>query len=302
MYRMHWLIFGSKGWIGQAIVEILQKANQNVTASNIHFSSFDDLQNLILTLQPDRIICCVGRTYGPGFTTIDYLEQPGKLTENLESNLMLPVWIAQASTIPLLYFGTGCIYEYDEEHSMDSENGFTEEDEPNFTGSSYSAVKRITDKIMSNFPHVINARIRMPISEDYHTRDFITKLLHYKKITSIPNSMSVLSDILPALVGCLFEGKRFGSINAVNPGVMDHDTILKLHEKITGKEHTYILESLESQNMRLASRRSNNRLSAVKLQAWVSSLSPETLDRFHIRSPIPSLEESVKRVCEVRRK
>lgn len=299
---MHWLIFGSKGWIGQTIVKLLQGANQTITASDLHFSSFKDLQSLILAVQPDRIVCCVGRTYGPGFTTIDYLEQPGKLTENLESNLMLPVWIAQASIIPVLYFGTGCIYEYDEAHPMDSSKTFTEEDEPNFTGSSYSTVKRITDKIMGNFPHVINARIRMPISDDYHSRDFVSKLLSYNKITSIPNSMSVLSDILPALVACLYEGKHYGTVNAVNPGVMEHDTILKLHQSITGKEHNYILESVESQNKRLASRRSNNALSAEKLQTWVASLKEETKELFHVRAPIPSLEVSMTRVIQSRKK
>jgi 3,5-epimerase/4-reductase len=299
---MHWLLFGGNGWIGQAITKILRDAGERVTVSNLHFSSFQELKELVQCAEPDRIVCCVGRTYGPGFTTIDYLEQPGKLTENLESNLMLPIWIAQASIIPTLYFGTGCIYEYDEEHPLDSEKGFVETDEPNFTGSSYSTVKRITDKIMSNFPHVINARIRMPISDDYHPRDFLTKLLSYKKITSIPNSMSVLSDILPALLACLHEAKNYGAVNAVNPGVMDHDTMLRFHERLTGKEHEYMLESLEEQNKRLASRRSNNALSADKLQTWVSSLSKETCERFHVPVPIPTLQASVRRVILSRKK
>lgn len=298
---MHWLVFGSKGWIGSYVVTTLKNAGERVSEVNIHPNDFTQLKLIIQNINPDRIVCCIGRTYGPGFTTIDYLEQPGKLTENMESNLMVPVWIAQASYVPMLYFGTGCIYEYDEAHPIDSNVGFTETDDPNFVGSSYSAVKRITDKIITNFPHVINARIRMPISDTYHGRDFITKLLNYNKITSITNSMSVLSDILPALLGCLAEGKHFGTINAVNPGAMDHDTILKLHKEITGKPHEYTLETLESQNKRLLSRRSNNRLQADKLQEWVAELKSDTKERFHIKAPIPSLEESIKRVIESRK-
>lgn len=298
---MHWLIFGSKGWIGSYVVTILKDAGERVSEVNIHPTDFKQLKAIIDGINADRIVCCVGRTYGPGFTTIDYLEQPGKLTENLESNLMIPIWIAQATYVPMLYFGTGCIYEYDEAHPLESDKGFTEVEDPNFVGSSYSAVKRITDKIISNFPHVINARIRMPISDTYHARDFITKLLNYNKITSITNSMTVLSDILPALLGCLAEGKHFGTVNAVNPGALDHDTILQLHKEITGKPHDYTLESLESQNKRLLSRRSNNRLQADKLQEWVGELKSETKERYHINAPVPSLEDSIKRVLYSRK-
>lgn len=114
--------------------------------------------------------------------------------------------------------------------------------------------------------------------------------------------MSVLSDIIPALLASLYEGKHFGTVNAVNPGVMEHDTILKLHEAITGKEHKYILESVESQNMRLASRRSNNALSASKLQEWVSTLKKDTCDLFYVRVPIPDLQTSMERVIHSRKK
>lgn len=299
---MRWLIFGAKGWIGQQVYRLLESCGQEIFLFYDHINIFLQLKEIIHKINPDRIICCVGRTYGPGFTTIDYLEQAGKLTENLESNLMMPVWIAQATTIPILYFGTGCIYEYDASHPIDSDVGFREDEEPNFTGSSYSAVKRITDKMMSNFPHVINARIRMPIADNYHSRDFITKLLGYSKITSIPNSMTVLSDILPALLAFLYEAKNFGTVNSVNPGIIDHDTILKLHEENTGVKNNYTLEPLEEQNKRLASRRSNNHLDATKLQSWVSMLDENTRQLFGVPCPIPPIEESIRRVILTRRK
>lgn len=284
-YRhMKWLIFGAKGWIGQQVSDFLISFGEEVVKNGQHFSSFSNLKDYIDSIHPDRIVCAVGRTYGPGFTTIDYLEQQGKLTENLESNLLFPVWIAQAShSIPILYFGTGCIYEYDEEHTLDNHVGFTEEDEPNFVGSSYSAVKRITDKIMGQFPHVLNARIRMPISDKEHPRDFITKISNYTKITSIPNSMTVLSDILPILLAILFEAKEFGTLNAVNPGVLDHKSILSMLEKYTSKRLHYENESLEEQGKRLLSKRSNNQLSSKRIEQLVSSLEKKTCERFHIQ-------------------
>lgn len=37
----------------------------------------------------------------------------------------------------------------------------------------------------------------MPISDDLNPRNFITKILHYEKVVNIPNSMTVLTDLLP---------------------------------------------------------------------------------------------------------
>jgi dTDP-glucose 4,6-dehydratase len=293
---MKWCIFGSKGWIGSYLKELLISKGETVLEINQHFTSFKELQETVKNSEADRIICAVGRTYGGGIPTIDYLEQPGKLTENLESNLQIPVWIAQAAPkTPILYFGTGCIYEYTKDRAV-----FTEEDDPNFTGSAYSTVKRITDKIMGAFPNVMNARIRMPISDSYHPRDFITKLLNYSKITSIANSMTVLSDILPLLVAALEDGTLFGTINAVNPNAVDHEWILKNHQEITGHVHTYTLEPVEEQSKRLLSRRSNNTLDATKLQNWLELLPDELCQKYNLNFQIPLLQDSLLNILKGR--
>ena len=95
--------------------------------------------------------------------------------------------------------GTGCIFKYDENHSFESEeNGFKEEDDANFFGSSYSTVKGVTDKLMSllNSETCLNLRIRMPITNIDNPRNFITKITTYEKICSIKNSMTVLPELL----------------------------------------------------------------------------------------------------------
>ena len=108
------------------------------------------------------------------YPTIDYLEQPNKLVENIADNLYGPVSLAILCTrygIHLTYLGTGCIFEYDDTHPMDSTNsadqlGFTESDRPNFFGSSYSVVKGYTDRFMKLYESsVLNLRIRMPITK-----------------------------------------------------------------------------------------------------------------------------------------
>ena len=100
------------------------------------------------------------------YNTIDYLEMPGKLRDNMRDNYVGPVNLAELSEkldIHYTYFGTGCIFTYDEIHTIENKVGFTEEDNQNFFGSSYSIVKGYTDMKMKLFKNTLNLRIRMPI-------------------------------------------------------------------------------------------------------------------------------------------
>ena len=38
-------------------------------------------------------------------------------------------------------------------------------------------------------------RVRMPISDDLSSRNFVTKISKYERVVNIPNSMSVLYDL-----------------------------------------------------------------------------------------------------------
>ena len=155
-----------------------------VSASHYRLDDTTEVGAEMNRLTPDRLVCRVGRTQGPGFTIIDYLEQPGKLVENVRDNLYAPIslgLLCRELGIHMTYMGTGCIFEYDGDHPQDSEgargNGFKEEDLPNFFGSSYSVVKGFTDRLMHLLEaSVLNVRIRMPIVGEVHSRNFITKI------------------------------------------------------------------------------------------------------------------------------
>lgn len=108
--------------------------------------------------------------------------------------------------------------EEEEEEDGKAERTFSERDQPNFFGSSYSTVKGYTDGIMQAISDlglgvqdgtkkkkkerkeeekggegdlqeglVLTLRIRMPICGYHHPRDFITKLSKYERICSVPN-------------------------------------------------------------------------------------------------------------------
>jgi len=270
---MKFLLYGGKGWIGSQIYDLLNKLGHEVIVGTSRIDNYDDTLNEITSINPDRVICTTGRTSGGNFNNIDYLEDLNVLPINLRDNLVGPMTLARITNyygIHMVYLGTGCIYHYDDVHQMpnldilsvksSSVKGFTEDDLPNFTGSQYSSVKGVTDQLIRQYNNVLNARIRMPISSDLHPRNYITKISSYKNIIDIPNSMTILDDMLPILIDMSIN-KTTGSINLVNPGVISPVDILKL---IKNKSIEFNIISLDK--LPTIGKRSNNYLETTLLE------------------------------------
>ena len=232
---MRVLIYGHRGWIGQQIIEhlkILNVDNQyEYVCGEARVNDVDVLEEEIKNTKPTHIISLVGRTHGGGIQTIDYLEN--HLYENVRDNLFSPVVLAMLSkkyNFHLSYLGTGCIFEYEDLESVlkgSDYKQFDESDKPNFIGSSYSIVKGFTDQLM-HMTDTLNIRIRMPIVSKSNPRNFITKITSYDKICSIPNSMTVLDELIPIMIDLMFK-KHTGTINMVNPGIISHNEILQIN-------------------------------------------------------------------------
>ncbi len=263
---MNILIYGSNGWIGTMFIKLLNilKETNNIKyhSANSRADNIKDVNNELDNIKPTHVISFIGRTHGPGYSTIDYLEQEGKLVENIRDNLFSPFILAQLCNernIHYTYLGTGCIFKYDNSNKI-----FTEEDIPNFFGSSYSIVKGYTDSMMKMYKNVLNLRIRMPITDSPSPRNFITKITSYKKICSIPNSMTVLPELLPYIID-MMKNNITGTINLTNPGVISHNEILELYKEIIDNDFKWENFTEEEQRKILLSDRSNNHLDTTKL-------------------------------------
>ena len=278
------LIYGSKGWIGSMFLNIINEINNNNIIDYIEGTSrVDNIKEVtdeINLIKPTHIISFIGRTHGithgVNFSTIDYLEQEGKLVENIRDNLFSPFVLAQLCStrnIHYTYIGTGCIFKYDEEHPYEEErNGFNENDEPNFFGSSYSVVKGFTDMMMHMYPNVLNLRIRMPITGTNNSRNFITKITNYKKICSIKNSMTVLPELLPLIIN-MMKMHLGGTINLTNPGLISHNEILEMYKEIVDPTFEWENFNHEEQRMILKSDRSNNYMDTTVLKSLFPHIS-----------------------------
>lgn len=275
------LIFGSKGWIGMQFIEYLKLRNDEEIEfflSEVRADNEKDVEKEIEEYKPTNILSFIGRTYGDGINSIDYLEQKGKLKDNIRDNLFGPFVlanIANKNNIHYTYLGTGCIF--NQKNPLDK--SYTEEDNADFYGSSYSIVKGFTDRMIKMYSNSLNLRIRMPIVNYNHSRNFITKILSYNKIVSMPNSMTVLKDFYPVILD-LIKRKEVGTLNLVNPDVITHNEILEMYKEIVDPTFKWDNFTIEEQNEILKSERSNNQMDTSKL----ISLYPN----------IPNIKDSIK--------
>lgn len=269
------LIFGANGWIGSKVFSLLTNMGIHVYKSLARADQSKDVEEEIKLYKITHVMSFIGRTHGvyegKVIGTIDYLEQPGKLVENVRDNLFSPILLAELckrNNCHFTYLGTGCIFDYDDIHQFGNENtGFKEGDKPNFFGSSYSIVKGYTDRLMHELYNdsVLNVRIRMPITDEVNNRNFITKITNYKKVCSIPNSMTVLNELLPIMIDMALDGAT-GTVNLTNPGLISHNEILQMYKEIVDPNFTWENFSIEEQNEILASKRSNNCLDTQTLE------------------------------------
>jgi 3,5-epimerase/4-reductase len=112
----------------------------------------------------------------------------------------------------------------------------------------------------------LNVRIRMPIVDDLKcNRNFVSKILEYPQICSIPNSMTYLPELLPILIDMLINYDT-GTINLVNPGIISHNEILEMYKNKIDPSKTWENISIDQQNKILKSKRSNNWLCTKKLE------------------------------------
>jgi dTDP-glucose 4,6-dehydratase len=276
------LVYGANGWIGGQFVSILIENNIHFVSGKSRADNEIDLEKEIKDVSPTHVVSFIGRTHGTigdkKYTTIDYLEEDGKLLENVRDNLFSPLLIAELckrSNIHFTYLGTGCIFKYDEEHPFGKEeSGFDEDALPNFFGSSYSVVKGFTDRLMHMYnKNVLNLRIRMPITGEINPRSFVTKIATYPRVCSVPNSMSVLPELLVYVVDMMRKSIT-GTMNLTNPGLISHNEILEMYKEIVDPSFTWVNFSLEEQRAILAADRSNNFMETHRLE----SLYPQVSD------------------------
>lgn len=122
------------------------------------------------------------------------------------------------------------------------------------------------EELLREYDNVCTLRVRMPISSDLtNPRNFITKIARYNKVVNIPNSMSVLDELLPISIEMAKRNCR-GIWNFTNPGVISHNEILEMYREYIHPGFKWQNFSLEEQAKVIVAPRSNNELDMTKLK------------------------------------
>lgn len=268
------LLFGSNGWIGGTTLELLKTQGYTVMASKCRLQNRESIIQEIEHFKPTHIINCAGVTGRPN---VDWCEthKEDTIRANVIGCLTL-CDVAFEKKIHVTNLATGCIYHYDEprpEGEYDEKindwvgcGKFHEYDEPNFDGSWYSRTKGYVDRILFHaYDNVLTLRLRMPISDDLSPRNFVTKITNYQKVVNIPNSMSVLYDLIPLMLA-MGNANYTGLYNFTNPGVISHNQVLDLYKEIVDNKFEYKNFNLVEHNKVVVAKRSNNELTTYRLE------------------------------------
>lgn len=262
---MKFLVYGGTGWIGDWTARLLRERGHDVVLATARMQDREDVQRELDQHAPDRVVCAAGLTGRPN---VDWCES--HRVETIRTNVVGTLTLADLCRdrgLHLTLFATGCTFEYDEAHPVGSGVGFTEDDFPNFAGSYYSATKGVVEDLLREFENVLILRVRMPISADLeYPRNFIAKIMAYDKICSIPNSMTVLDELLPIACDLAEQGEIVGPLNFTNPGVISHNEILEMVRQHLRPGLEWTNFSLEDQAKILKAERSNNLLDTTRLQ------------------------------------
>ncbi|XP_075506479.1 trifunctional UDP-glucose 4,6-dehydratase/UDP-4-keto-6-deoxy-D-glucose 3,5-epimerase/UDP-4-keto-L-rhamnose-reductase RHM1-like [Primulina tabacum] len=258
------LIYGKTGWIGGLLGKLCEKQNIPYEYGKGRLQDRSQLLADILTVKPTHVFNAAGVTGRPN---VDWCE--AHKTETIRTNVAGTLTLADVCRehgLLMMNFATGCIFEYDAAHPEGSGIGFKEEDMPNFTGSFYSKTKAMVEELLKEYDNVCTLRVRMPISSDLNNpRNFITKISRYNKVVNIPNSMTILDELLPLSIEMAKRNLR-GIWNFTNPGVVSHNEILEMYKEYMDPDFTWTNFTLEEQARVIVAPRSNNEMDASKLK------------------------------------
>jgi dTDP-4-dehydrorhamnose reductase len=270
-----YLLFGKNGWIGGKLIELLTAQGKTFHLAESRTYNRESVVAEIEKYKPTHVLNAAGVTGRPN---VDWCED--HKAETIRSNVIGCLNVADICAekgIHHLLYATGCIFEYDAAHTIGGA-GFLETDAPNFHKSYYSHTKAMVEDMLSVFPTTCTLRVRMPISDDLSPRNFVTKIVKYDRVVDVPNSMTVLTELLPVSL-IMAERRLTGIYNFCNPGAISHNEVLALYKKYVDPSYTWNNFTLDEQAQILKAGRSNNTLDHTKL---TNALPDVHIDEIHV--------------------
>lgn len=226
-------ILGASGFMGSGMTEFLVNKGYTVFTDKVDVTDLRALKEAFNKTRPDVVINFAGVRTVPN---VDWCEDHKQETVAVNVSGAINAMLAsiEVGAHPI-QVSSGCVYHGDESHA------FTEEDTPNFYGSFYSRMRIVLENSLKELP-VLYLRLRMPISSKSNPRNTINKIISYSKVISVPNSVTLVEDMYPAIEH-LIQQKTLGILNLTNDGYLTHGQILEAYKKYIKPDHKYELIS-----------------------------------------------------------
>lgn len=214
------LVLGGSGYVGSHFLNILSKRGieaRGLSRSEVDYTNTEVFTKFMKELKPEFVINCAGYTGKPN---VDACEKDK--AETLMGNAVLPGRIreaCEATSTPWGHVSSGCIYS----GRRADGGGFSEEDAPNFAFRSppcsfYSGTKALGEEVLEGAKECFIWRLRIPFAHRDSARNYLSKLMRYKRLLEAENSISHLDDFVNACLDCWVKRVPFGIYNVTNPG------------------------------------------------------------------------------------
>lgn len=230
------LLLGSSGYVGQCFAAHLQSRKREflaVSRAQHDYTEPAALRKLLREHRPEFVINAAGFTGKPN---VDACET--SRAETLFGNTVFPLRLAEAcaeAEIPWGHVSSGCIYQGAK--TVDAHGnpvGFREEDEPNFSFhagdcSFYSGTKALAEEYLLKEARALYIwRLRVPFDNRDNSRNYLSKLLRYKRLLDVRNSLSHLGDFVASACATLERNLPHGVYNLTNPGAVTTREVVRL--------------------------------------------------------------------------
>ena len=189
----------------------------------------DTVNSIIKTNNIDCILNCIGYTGVPNIDEIGV--SPVALVKNFALNEILPMLISRRiEKTKIAHISTGCIY-----YSYTKKTkGWTEVDVPDLKNSRmsyYSAAKYSGELAIAVNKNAKAFRLRIPFNASTHSKNYLVKILKYKNLLSMRNSLSSIDSFISATTHLIQHDAPSGVYNVTNDGSVTARDIVRMMKK-----------------------------------------------------------------------
>jgi 3,5-epimerase/4-reductase len=222
------LVLGN-GFIGTRFKEYYGCQNEYTP----RIEKYKDIEDLLNTytyagINKKVIINCIGSV---GHNNTDDCEYD--IDKTLFANTYIPILLTEYCRrykIKLVHISSGCLF------GDQTFKPINEEQRPDFYKLFYSRTKiyaenALKDEIVKiGSSNTLIVRIRIPLDNKSNRRNLLNKLIKYKKVIDVPNSITYIPDLLK-ITHQLIEKDFTGIFNVVNDGALKYKELLDVYKK-----------------------------------------------------------------------